>query len=95
MLGGQQLLVREVAAYQAKGQYHFLRGLLLRFRQASFLASLILALGAAALGYVIYRGSPMLIPFLVAAALIPLHTANVMQVRPVRRRAAMKKYAKS
>ena len=79
MLGGQQLLVREVAAYQAKGQYHFLRGLLLRFRQASFLASLILALSAAAIGYVIYQDSPMLIPFLVAAALIPLHTAMQLQ----------------
>jgi hypothetical protein len=77
-------LVREVAAYQAKGEYHFLRGLLLRFRQASFLASLVLTLAAATLGYAIYRESPMLIPFLIAAALILLHTANVIQVRTVR-----------
>jgi O-antigen/teichoic acid export membrane protein len=78
-LGGPQLLVREVAAYQAKGEYHFLRGLLLRFRQASFLASLVLTLAAATLGYAIYRDSPMLIPFLIAAALIPMHTAMQLQ----------------
>ena len=83
-LGGPPLLVREVASYQTKGQYHFLRGLLLRFRQASFLASLILALAAAASGYAFYRGSPMLIPFLVAAALIPLHTAMALQESALR-----------
>jgi len=78
-LGGPPLLVREVAAYQAKGEYHFLRGLLKRFRQASLLASLILVLVAAAIGYAIYQDSPMLIPFMVAVALIPLHTAMQLQ----------------
>lgn len=79
MLGGQQLLVREVAAYQAKGEYHFLRGLLLRFRQASFLASVFLALATAGIGYMVYQDSPILVPFLVAAAIIPLHAALQMQ----------------
>lgn len=79
MLGGQQLLVREVAAYQAKGEYHFLRGLLTRFRQASFLASVVLALSAAIIGYLAYQGSPMLVPFLVATAIVPLHTVLQLQ----------------
>ncbi|MCF8095109.1 MAG: flippase [Desulfobacteraceae bacterium] len=79
MLGGQQLLVREVAAYQTKGEYHFLRGLLLRFRQASFLASVLLALAVAGIGYIVYQDSPMLIPFLVAAAIIPLNTTMQLQ----------------
>jgi len=79
MLGGQNLLVREVAAYRAKGEYHFLRGLLLRFRQASFLASLVLALAGAAAGYFAYRESAMFVPFLVAMAIVPLHTAMQLQ----------------
>jgi len=78
-LGGPPLLVREVAAYQTRGQYHFLRGLLRRFRQASLLASLTLAFTASAIGYAIYQDGPMLIPFLVAAALIPLHTIMQLQ----------------
>ncbi len=79
MLGGQQLLVREIAAYRAKGEYHFLRGLLLRFRQASFLVSLVLALAGAAVGYFAYRESAMFVPFLVAMAILPLHTAMQLQ----------------
>lgn len=79
MLGGQQLLVREVAAYQTKGEYHFLRGILLRFRQASLLTSVFLALAVAGIGYIVYQDSPMLIPFLVAAAITPLHTAMRLQ----------------
>lgn len=79
MLGGQQLLVREIAAYRAKGEYHFLRGLLMRFRQASFLASLVLALAGAAVGYFAYSESAMFVPFLVAMAIVPLHTAMQLQ----------------
>ncbi len=79
MLGGNQLLVREVAAYQTKGEYHFMRGLLLRFRQVSFLASLVLALAAAGIGFWIYQGTSMLTPFLVATALVPLLTAMHLQ----------------
>jgi O-antigen/teichoic acid export membrane protein len=75
MLGGQQLLVREVAVYQTKGEYHFLRGLLTRFRQASFLASVLLALAAAGGAYVFYQDSQMLLPFLIALCIVPLLSA--------------------
>jgi O-antigen/teichoic acid export membrane protein len=84
MLGGQQLLVRDVAAYHTKGEYHFLRGLLTRFRQASFLASVILALAAAGIGYLVYQDSPMWIPFMVATAIVPLHTAMRLQGAAIR-----------
>lgn len=79
MLGGGQLLVREVSAYQAKGEYHFLRGLLLRFRQASFLAGLCFVLIAGGAGYIIYQGSPMLIPLWMALFLIPLQSVMNLQ----------------
>ena len=79
MLGGGQLLVREVAAYQTKGEYHFLRGLLTRFRQASFLASLFLVLLAGFIGYIAYHGSQLLIPFLIALCTIPLLSAFRLQ----------------
>lgn len=78
-LGGEQLLVREVAVYKSKGEYHFLRGLLLRFCQASFFVSIFLALVTAGFGYMFYRNSLMLIPFLVAGAIIPMHTAMQLQ----------------
>lgn len=79
MLGGQQLLVREVAAYQIKAEFHFLRGLLVRFRQVSFLASVVLGLATAAVAYLIYQDSFMLLPLLLASAIIPLHTAMKLQ----------------
>lgn len=79
MLGGQQLLVREVSAYQTKGEYHFLRGLLLRFRQLSFLVSVVLALAAAGIVYIVYQDSAMLIPFMVAVVLIPFLTVMQLQ----------------
>jgi O-antigen/teichoic acid export membrane protein len=79
MLGGQELLVREVAAYQTKCEYQLLRGLLLRFRQASFLASALLALCLAGIGFAFYKGSPMLTPFLISAAILPLYTAMELQ----------------
>ena len=79
MLGGRKILVREVSAYKAKGEYHYLRGLLTRFRQMSFAASVLLALGTAGSGYLVYKDGPMLIPFLVAAAIIPLHSAMQLQ----------------
>jgi O-antigen/teichoic acid export membrane protein len=75
MLGGQQLLVREVAAYQTKGEYNFLRGLLTRFRQASFLASVLLALAAAGVVYIFYQDSQKLAPFLIALCMVPLLSA--------------------
>jgi O-antigen/teichoic acid export membrane protein len=79
MLGGQQLLVREVSAYQVRKEYHFLRGLLLRFRQVSLLFSVALGLAMAGIGYIVYHDSPLLLPFLVAAGIIPLHTAMQLQ----------------
>ena len=76
MLGGHQLLVREVAAYQVNGEHDFLRGLLTRFRQASFLASLVLILVAACIGYIFYHGSQFFLPFLIALCIVPLLSAS-------------------
>lgn len=84
MLGGQQLLVREAAAYKTKGEYHLLRGLLIRFRQASLLASVLLALAAAGIGCWAYQDSPMLLPFLLATTLIPLYTGMQLQAAALR-----------
>lgn len=79
MLGGQNLLVREIAAYKAKGEVSFLRGLLHRIRQTSTSASFILAFCAAGVGLWAYQGSPMQVPFLIAMLLIPLMAAMELQ----------------
>lgn len=84
MLGGRQLIVREVAAYRTKGEYHFLRGLLLRFRQASFLVSILLSLATAGVGYWVYRDSRMMTPFLIAMCLLPLLSAMRLQTAALR-----------
>ena len=73
------MLVREVAAYRAKGNYGFLRGLLLRFRMVSLIASVIVALVAAGVGYWFYRESAMIAPFLLAIILVPLYAATKLQ----------------
>ena len=78
-LGGQQLLVREISAYQARGDFSLLRGLLIRFRQAGLLVSVLLALAAAGIGIVVYDESSTLIPFLLALALVPLLTFLMLQ----------------
>jgi O-antigen/teichoic acid export membrane protein len=79
MLGGQNLLVREIAAYKTKGEVSFLRGLLHRISHASTSASLILAFCAAGVGLWAYQGSPMQVPFLIAMLLIPLMAAMELQ----------------
>ena len=79
MLGGQQLLVREVAAYNARDELHFLFGLLQRMRRATTAASILLSLCAAGVGWWIYQESPLRWPFLIAMSLIPLITAMNLQ----------------
>ena len=71
-LGGYQLLLREVAAYKAKSDFHFMHGLLQRVRRVSFLVSVMISLIAMGIGLWIYQGSWMMMPFLIAMAMIPL-----------------------
>jgi O-antigen/teichoic acid export membrane protein len=84
MLGGQQLLTREVSAYNAKGELHFLFGLLRRIRQASAVASIVLALLATGVGLWIYQESLLKWPFLISMLLIPLMTAMNLQCAVLR-----------
>ena len=79
MLGGQHILVREVAAYQSQEAFQHLKGLLLRFRQLSITISICLALLAAGLGLWFYRDSPILIPFLAALLIIPFKALMELQ----------------
>lgn len=79
MLGGQQLLVREVAGYHIKGEFHFLRGLLRRFRQVSLVVSIFLSLVTAGISFFVLQDNPLLVPFLIAAALIPFYSAMQLQ----------------
>jgi O-antigen/teichoic acid export membrane protein len=75
MLGGQNLLVREIAAYRAKEEYSLLRGLVRRIRQMTTAASFFIALCAACIGMLIYQDSQMQIPFITAMAMVPLMAA--------------------
>jgi len=75
MIGGQNLLVREIAAYRAKEEYSLLRGLVRRIRQMTTAASFFIALCAACIGMLIYQDSQMEIPFITAMALVPLMAA--------------------
>lgn len=84
ILGGNQLLVREVAAYKTKGEFHFMRGLLTRFRQASFLASILLALAGAGIVIIFFQDSQKFIPFLLALGIVPLLSALRLQVAALR-----------
>lgn len=72
MMGGQQLLIREIPAYQTKHHFPSLRGLLRRTRLISFLSSVLIAVFAWGLGWLIYRNKPMHIPFEIAISLVPL-----------------------
>ncbi|MGM0452724.1 MAG: lipopolysaccharide biosynthesis protein [Thermodesulfobacteriota bacterium] len=79
MLGGQLLLVRDVAAYKSGGEFGFLRGLLLYFRRANLLVSAVLALAAAAVAMWVYPDSRFLAPFLIAVSLILLLSGMQLQ----------------
>ena len=70
-LGAHQLLVREVAAYKLKEKFHFLRGILHRIRWLSFLFSIFITLIAMVFGLWAYHGNEVMLPFLIAMAIIP------------------------
>jgi O-antigen/teichoic acid export membrane protein len=75
ILGMDQFLIREVAAYQAKSQWGPLRGLLRKATVTVFLASTGMALAAAAMSWWFLRGrgpSQALYTFWAALLLIPL-----------------------
>jgi O-antigen/teichoic acid export membrane protein len=78
-LGGQQLLVRELSAYQEKSEYKSIIGILQTYRRASGLVSIILALLAAGLGYWFYIETSMFVPFILSACLVPLYTQMQLQ----------------
>jgi O-antigen/teichoic acid export membrane protein len=74
ILGTDQLLVREVATYLSKSQWGLMRGLLQRANRAVLMASVGLALLAAAVGWALrghWPSSNMLPTFWVALILLP------------------------
>ncbi len=79
MLGGDILLVREVAAYKTNGEFHFLRGLLHWMRYASTAVSITIAFLVAGIGLWIYQGNSLQFPFLIAMVLVPLMTTVNLQ----------------
>ena len=74
MLGMQQLVVREFAAYRTQGAYALMRGLLRRARQSILLASvaLMLLIGTVAYFAAGYLDALHLYTFWVALLLVPL-----------------------
>ena|SRR6056297_1250329 len=84
MLGGQQLLVREVAAYKIKSEYHYLRGLLARFKQVSIGFSVLISVVAGVIGFWIYRENNIFIPFLLAIILVPFFATLQLQCAVLR-----------
>ncbi len=73
MMGGQQLLLREVASYNAKGDFNFMRGLLIRSRQASLVCSCLIIVLIGCIGSWICssKGLQSLWPLYIALALVP------------------------
>jgi O-antigen/teichoic acid export membrane protein len=71
-LGGPELLVRELSAYQARGQFGLMKGVLTQVYQVTLAVSILLAFLAGGIGYFIYaENSTYLVPFLASCALIP------------------------
>ncbi len=79
MLGGQNLLVREVAAYCAREEFSFLRGLLIRMRQASLAASFFIAFCAATAAHLMMDTGPLRDILPSAFCLVPLLSAMNLQ----------------
>ena len=80
MAGGQQMLIRETAAYKAKQLLPFLRGVTRRVLQISTFLSIILTFSAAGVGYFTIDDRQTLIPYLVSLTLIPLLACLRLQV---------------
>ena len=74
MLGGQHLLVREAAAYQARNELKFLKGLLKWISQMSTVTSIILSLCAGGIGWLVFHGTPICKVYLASVCLVPLLT---------------------
>ena len=74
MLGLSQLIIREIAAYRANQTWNLMRGLLKRANQATFIASVVMALGAAIFAFVMIEriGEHAFHTFLIGLILLPL-----------------------
>ena len=79
-LGGQSLLVREVASYNTQGKFGAVRGLLIRFRQVSILVSLLLMLGGWVVVFVVAEGDRSWArwPLFVALTMVPLQSMLIL-----------------
>lgn len=71
-LGLPPLVVRSIAAYEARSDWGLLRGLLRRSNQAVLGVSAAIAAGAAIVGIVLVHDDRLLRPFLVGLLLVPL-----------------------
>jgi len=76
VLGMDQLLIREIAAYQVKSEWGLMRGLMRRANAAVFLASAGIGLGAGAVTWVLreHWSGQRLTTFWIALLLLPLIT---------------------
>ncbi len=86
-LGGDQLTVREVAAYSATAQWAKIKGLITRLRQASLLMSGVLISGGLAWGLFWYdrQGNPdQALLFWITLAMVPLQALLALQSATLR-----------
>ena len=73
MLGGQQLVVREIAAYRAKKKFTYMRGLIRRTNQAILIVSLLLITFSAVIGFHLYENNKLnnIFAYSIALTLVP------------------------
>jgi len=79
MLGGRQLLVREVAAYKAKRKFNYIKGLLKCYLHASLLASLSITVAAAGIAFFLYHNTHSFFLFIMVLMLVPCQTIMQLQ----------------
>lgn len=72
MVGGQELLVREMATCLARREFGLLRGILFWTRRVSLRISCLLSLAGMGFALALLRHSPLMLPVVMAMALLPV-----------------------
>lgn len=79
MLGGQTILVRGIASYNAQKKIQLIINLIKFMRKWSAIASILISICAIAVGFRFYYGSTLFLPFILGSILVPLMTMMNLQ----------------
>jgi len=84
MMGGENLIVREVAYYNSKKKFSYLKGVLLFVNKSTNRTSIIITISGIIVAIFLNANKPLLLPFTIAMLLVPMMTKMNIQSATLR-----------